>query len=69
MDPTAFRLIPVSTLIRPDLYHGIVAQVPFVDVITTMLDDSIPLTTFEYDEWGNPADQTYYEYMHSYSPY
>ncbi|MEX2264026.1 MAG: S9 family peptidase [Bryobacteraceae bacterium] len=54
---------------RPDLYHGIVAAVPFVDVVTTMLDDTIPLTTFEYDEWGNPSEQTYYEYMHSYSPY
>jgi oligopeptidase B len=54
---------------RPGLYHGIVAAVPFVDVVTTMLDDSIPLTTFEYDEWGNPNEQTYYEYMLSYSPY
>jgi oligopeptidase B len=54
---------------RPDLYHGMVAQVPFVDVITTMLDDTIPLTTFEYDEWGNPNEQAAYEYMHSYSPY
>jgi oligopeptidase B len=54
---------------RPDLYHGIIAAVPFVDVVTTMLDDSIPLTTFEYDEWGNPNEQTYYEYMFSYSPY
>ncbi|MBC7925117.1 MAG: S9 family peptidase [Bryobacteraceae bacterium] len=54
---------------RPDLYHGIIAAVPFVDVVTTMLDDTIPLTTFEYDEWGNPNDQTYYEYMMTYSPY
>ena len=54
---------------RPDLYDGIIAAVPFVDVVTTMLDDSIPLTTFEYDEWGNPNEQTYYEYMLSYSPY
>lgn len=54
---------------RPDLYHGIIANVPFVDVVTTMLDESIPLTTFEYDEWGNPNQQTYYEYMLSYSPY
>lgn len=54
---------------RPDLYHGMVAQVPFVDVVTTMLDDSIPLTTFEYDEWGNPNEQAAYEYMLSYSPY
>jgi oligopeptidase B len=54
---------------RPDLYKGVIAAVPFVDVVTTMLDDTIPLTTFEYDEWGNPNDQTYYEYMASYSPY
>jgi oligopeptidase B len=54
---------------RPDLYHGMIAAVPFVDVVTTMLDDTIPLTTFEYDEWGNPNDQTYFEYMLSYSPY
>lgn len=54
---------------RPDLYHGMVAMVPFVDVVTTMLDDSIPLTTFEYDEWGNPNEQAAYEYMMSYSPY
>lgn len=54
---------------RPDLYTGIIAQVPFVDVVTTMLDESIPLTTGEFDEWGNPKDKTYYEYMLSYSPY
>ncbi len=54
---------------RPDLFHGIVAKVPWVDVITTMLDDTIPLTTSEYDEWGNPNDKTYYNYMLSYSPY
>ncbi len=53
----------------PGLYNGIVAQVPFVDVVTTMLDDSIPLTTGEYDEWGNPNEKEYYEYMKSYSPY
>jgi oligopeptidase B len=47
----------------------IIAQVPFVDVVTTMLDESIPLTTNEFDEWGNPADRKYYEYMLSYSPY
>ena len=55
--------------LRPDLFHGAVAQVPFVDVVTTMLDASIPLTTSEYDEWGNPNDSTYYRYMLSYSPY
>jgi len=53
----------------PELYKGIVAAVPFVDVVTTMLDDSIPLTTGEYDEWGNPNDETYYNYIKSYSPY
>ena len=54
---------------RPDLFAGVVAQVPFVDVVTTMLDDSIPLTTGEYDEWGNPNDNRLYEYIKSYSPY
>ncbi len=55
--------------LSPGDYRGIVAQVPFVDVVTTMLDDGIPLTTNEYDEWGNPGDRTDYEYMLSYSPY
>jgi len=54
---------------RPELWHGVVAQVPFVDVVTTMLDDTIPLTTGEYDEWGNPNEKEYYQYMKSYSPY
>ncbi len=54
---------------RPDLFSGAVAAVPFVDVVTTMLDDSIPLTTAEYDEWGNPNQKEYYDYMLSYSPY
>lgn len=54
---------------RPDLYHTIVAQVPFVDVINTMLDDSLPLTTGEYEEWGNPNEEEYYNYILSYSPY
>ena len=54
---------------RPDLYDGMVVGVPFVDVMTTMLDDSIPLTTGEYDEWGNPNDRDYFDYMFSYSPY
>ncbi len=53
----------------PKLYNGILAAVPFVDVVTTMLDDSIPLTTGEYDEWGNPNNLEYYEYIKSYSPY
>ena len=54
---------------RPDLFKGIIADVPWVDVVTTMLDESIPLTTSEYDEWGNPNNKQYYEYMLSYSPY
>jgi oligopeptidase B len=54
---------------QPELYKGVVAQVPFVDVVTTMLDESIPLTTGEFDEWGNPKDKEYYDYMLSYSPY
>jgi len=53
----------------PSLYNGIIAQVAFVDVVTTMLDESIPLTTGEYDEWGNPNKKEYYDYMLSYSPY
>lgn len=55
--------------LRPDLYDGVVAQVPFVDVLTTMLDDTIPLTTFEYEEWGNPNIPEQYEWMKAYSPY
>ncbi|WP_143961782.1 S9 family peptidase [Litoribacter populi] len=54
---------------RPELYHGIIAAVPFVDVVTTMLDESIPLTTGEFDEWGNPKNKEFYDYMLSYSPY
>nr|NQU94329.1 S9 family peptidase [Bacteroidota bacterium] len=54
---------------RPELFEGVIAQVPFVDVVTTMLDESIPLTTAEYDEWGNPNEKEYYDYMLSYSPY
>ncbi len=54
---------------RPDMWKGVIAAVPFVDVVTTMLDESIPLTTGEYDEWGNPNEKDYYEYMLSYSPY
>ena len=54
---------------NPELYNGIIAAVPFVDVISTMLDDSIPLTTGEYDEWGNPNSKKYYDYIKSYSPY
>ena len=54
---------------NPELYNGIIASVPFVDVVSTMLDDSIPLTTGEYDEWGNPNEKKYYDYIKSYSPY
>lgn len=55
--------------LRPDLFKGIIADVPWVDVVTGMLDESIPLTTEEYDEWGNPNDRAYYDYMLAYSPY
>jgi len=54
---------------RPELWRGVIAAVPFVDVITTMLDETIPLTTGEFDEWGNPKDKEYYDYIKSYSPY
>lgn len=54
---------------EPDLYKGVIAHVPFVDVVTTMLDEDIPLTTFEWDEWGDPRKEEYYRYMLSYSPY
>jgi len=53
----------------PELWNGVIAQVPFVDVVNTMLDETIPLTTNEYDEWGNPNEQAAYAYMKSYSPY
>jgi oligopeptidase B len=62
-------LIGAVINMRPDLYRGVIASVPFVDVVTTMLDENIPLTTSEYDEWGNPNEKEYYEYMLSYSPY
>jgi oligopeptidase B len=55
--------------LQPELYKGVIAAVPFVDVVTTMLDEDIPLTTSEYDEWGNPNEKEYYDYMLSYSPY
>lgn len=55
--------------LNPELFNGVIADVAFVDVVTTMLDDSIPLTTSEYDEWGNPNEKVYYDYMKSYSPY
>jgi oligopeptidase B len=62
-------LMGAVTTMRPDLFAVVVAQVPFVDVVNTMLDDSIPLTVIEYEEWGNPKDKAYYDYMLSYSPY
>jgi oligopeptidase B len=62
-------LMGAVTNMRPDLFKGVVAEVPFVDVITTMLDASIPLTTGEYDEWGDPNQKEYYDYILSYSPY
>lgn len=62
-------LVGAVVNMRPDLWKGIVAQVPFVDVVTTMLDETIPLTTGEYDEWGNPNEKEFYDYMLSYSPY
>jgi len=62
-------LIGAIINMRPDLYRGVIAAVPFVDVVTTMLDPTIPLTTFEWDEWGDPRKKEYYDYMLSYSPY
>jgi oligopeptidase B len=62
-------LIGAVANLRPDLYRGMVAAVPFVDVVTTMLDESIPLTTGEFEEWGNPKERAAYDYMLSYSPY
>ncbi|HAJ2075800.1 TPA: oligopeptidase B [Escherichia coli] len=62
-------LMGVAINARPELFHGVIAQVPFVDVVTTMLDESIPLTTGEFEEWGNSQEPQYYEYMKSYSPY
>lgn len=62
-------LVGAAANMRPELFKAVVAKVPFVDVVNTMLDDSLPLTTFEYEEWGNPNDKAYYDYMKSYSPY
>ncbi len=62
-------LMGAVTNMRPDLWHGVIAAVPFVDVVTTMLDENIPLTTNEFDEWGNPKNKEAYDYMKSYSPY
>ena len=57
------------TNLLPDLFAAVIAEVPFVDVLTTMLDETIPLTMIEYEEWGNPKEKAYYEYIKSYSPY
>jgi oligopeptidase B len=62
-------LVGAVTNLRPDLFTAVVAEVPFVDVVNTMLDATLPLTVIEYDEWGNPNDPTYYEYIRAYSPY
>jgi len=62
-------LVSACLTMRPDLFKAVVAKVPFVDVVSTMSDPSIPLTTLEYDQWGNPNDREYFEYMMSYSPY
>jgi oligopeptidase B len=62
-------LVGVLANVAPERYRGLIAHVPFVDIVTTMLDESIPLTTLEYEEWGNPHERPHYEYMLSYSPY
>jgi oligopeptidase B len=62
-------LMGAVTNMRPDLFRAVLAEVPFVDVVNTMLDSSLPLTVIEYDEWGNPNDRAAYEYIRSYSPY
>jgi oligopeptidase B len=62
-------LMGAVTTMRPDLFQVVVAQVPFVDAINTMLDPAVPLTTTEFEEWGNPTDQVYYDYIKAYSPY
>ena len=62
-------LIGAVINMSPELYNGVIAAVPFVDLMTTMMDEKIPLTTSEYDEWGNPKEKKFYDYMLSYSPY
>ena len=62
-------LVGTVVNMRPDLFTAIIAEVPFVDLMNTMLDESIPLTTYEFEEWGNPKDREYFDYMMSYSPY
>jgi oligopeptidase B len=62
-------LMGAVTTMRPDLFKGVIAEVPWMDVVTCMLDETVPLTTNEFDEWGNPVNKEYYDYMLSYSPY
>ena len=62
-------LMGAVTNLRPDLFHAVVAHVPFVDVVNTMLDESLPLTIAEYEEWGNPNDAEFYQYIRGYAPY
>ena len=62
-------LMSATANMRPDLFKGIIAEVPWTDVVTCMLDDTVPLTSSEWDEWGNPVNKEYYDYMLSYSPY
>jgi oligopeptidase B len=68
-DSAGGLVMGVMANLRPELYTGLVAEVPFVDVVTTMSDPSVPLTTLEYEEWGNPAVKREYDYMLSYWPY
>ncbi|MCI0370827.1 MAG: prolyl oligopeptidase family serine peptidase, partial [candidate division NC10 bacterium] len=62
-------LVGAAINLRPDLFRAVLAEVPFVDVVNTMLDAGLPLTVIEYEEWGNPGQREYYEYIRSYSPY
>jgi len=62
-------LMGVVMNLRPDLFKAVIAQVPFVDVVNTMMDSTLPLTVIEYDEWGDPNDPVFFDYMASYSPY
>ena len=62
-------LVAAAMNMRPDLFKGVVAELPWTDVVSDMLDETLPLTTLEYDEWGNPKEKNYYDYMLSWSPY
>ena len=66
---TGGMLMGAVVNLRPDLFKAVIADVPFVDVLNTMTDDTLPLTTMEYNEWGNPQDEQFYDYIKSYSPY